>query len=84
MAVGCAVIASDTQPVREFVTHEQNGLLASFFDAEGLARSILRVLEDAPLARRLREGARRYAEQNFSLDTYLDAYEALIARLIGD
>ena len=83
MAVGCAVVASDTQPVREFVTHEQNGLLTSFFDPKGLAESVLRVIEDAPLARRLRQEARRYAEANFSMDVYLDAYEALIARLVG-
>jgi glycosyltransferase involved in cell wall biosynthesis len=83
MAAGCAVIASDTQPVQEFVTHGENGLLTSFFDPKALARNIQRVLEDAPLARRLREGARRYAEANFSMDDYLDAYEALIARLVG-
>ena len=83
MAAGCAVVASDTPTVREFVTHEQNGLLTSFFDPKGLAQTILRVLEDVPLARRLRENARRYAEQNFSMEVYLDAYEALIAKLVG-
>jgi glycosyltransferase involved in cell wall biosynthesis len=81
LASGCAVIGSDTATVREFITHEQNGLLASFFDPPGLADSVLRVLEDAPLARRLREGARRYAERNLAMDDYLAAYAALIGRL---
>ncbi len=81
LASGCAVIGSDTATVREFITHEQNGLLVSFFDPPGLADSVLRVLEDAPLARRLREGARRYAERNLAMDDYLAAYEALIGRL---
>ncbi len=38
LAAGCVVIGSDTPTVSEFVTHEQNGLLVSFFDPKGLAR----------------------------------------------
>jgi len=69
--------------VREFVTHGQNGLLVSFFDTKGIADTVLRVLEDAPLARRLREHARHYAEQNLAMADYLTAYEAIIGRLTG-
>jgi glycosyltransferase involved in cell wall biosynthesis len=83
LAAGCVVIGSDTPTVREFVTHDQNGLLVSFFDPKGLADSVLRVLEDAPLARRLRENARHYAEKNLAMADYLAAYEALIKRLTG-
>jgi glycosyltransferase involved in cell wall biosynthesis len=83
LGTGCVVIGSDTPTVREFVTHEQNGLLVSFFDPKGLADTVLRVLEDAPLARRLRENARRYAEQSLAMADYLAAYDALIGRLTG-
>ena len=83
LATGCVVIGSDTPTVREFITHEQNGLLASFFDPKGLAEAVLRVLEDAALARRLRENARQYAEKNLAMADYLAAYEALIAKLTG-
>jgi glycosyltransferase involved in cell wall biosynthesis len=82
-ASGCPVIGSDTQTVREFIAHEQNGLLVSFFDAKGLADSVLGVLEDAPLARRLREGARQYAEKHLAMADYMAGYEALIGRLVG-
>ena len=81
LATGCVVIASDTPTVREFVTHGQNGLLVSFFDTKGLADTVLRVLEDAPLAHRLRGNARHYAEQNLAMGDYLAAYEAIIGRL---
>jgi glycosyltransferase involved in cell wall biosynthesis len=81
LATGCVVIGSDTSTVREFITHEQNGLLVSFFDPKGLADAVLRVLEDAPLAHRLRENARQYAEQNLAMAEYLAAYEELIGRL---
>jgi glycosyltransferase involved in cell wall biosynthesis len=83
LAAGCAVVASDTPPVREFVTHEQNGLLTSFFDPQGLADAVLRVLEDAALARRLREAAREYAEKHLAMPDYLARYEALIGKLTG-
>jgi glycosyltransferase involved in cell wall biosynthesis len=83
LATGCVVIGSDTPTVREFITHEKNGLLVSFFDPKGLADTVLRVLDDALLARRLREAARHYAEQNLAMADYLAAYEALIGRLTG-
>jgi glycosyltransferase involved in cell wall biosynthesis len=47
LACGCTVLASDTTPVREVIRHEHNGLLADFFDVDGLTRHALRVL-DAP------------------------------------
>jgi len=83
LAAGCVVIGSDTPTVGEFVTHEQNGLLVPFLDPKGLADTVLRVLEDASLARRLREGARRYAVKELAMADYIAAYEALIARLTG-
>ncbi len=83
LAMGCAVIGSDCETVSEFVTHGQNGLLASFFDPKGLADTVLSVLEDKALDERLRLAARRYAEANLSMTDYLDNYEKLIGRLTG-
>ena len=83
LACGCAVIGSDTQPVREFIRHRGNGLLTSFFDPEALARKVLEVLEDTALATKLRTAARRYAERHLAMETYLAAYEALISGLVG-
>jgi glycosyltransferase involved in cell wall biosynthesis len=83
LAIGCAVVGSDTPPVREFVTHGDNGLLVPFFDPPGLARTVLTLLEDTLLSRRLRENARRYAERTLSMADYLTGYDALIARLTG-
>jgi glycosyltransferase involved in cell wall biosynthesis len=84
LASGCVVIGSDTPTVSEFVTHEQNGLLVPFFDRKALADTVLRALEDAPLARGLRENARRYAEEYLAMADYISAYEALIARLAAE
>lgn len=83
LAMGCAVVGSDTEPVREFITHEKNGLLANFFDPAGLASKVVTVIENAALARELRTEARRYAEHHLSLVDYLAGYDALIQRLTG-
>jgi glycosyltransferase involved in cell wall biosynthesis len=83
LASGCAVVGSDTEPVREFITHGRNGLLTSFFDPRGLADTILRVLEDRQLAQKLRGGARRYAERYLAMDNYLTAFTRKIETLTG-
>jgi glycosyltransferase involved in cell wall biosynthesis len=83
LAVGCAVVGSDTEPVKEFITHEQNGLLTSFFDTRALADSVLRVLEDKKLDQKLRAGARRYAERHLSMDDYLRAFTLKIEAMTG-
>jgi glycosyltransferase involved in cell wall biosynthesis len=83
LAMGCAVVGSDTQPVREFITDGENGILASFFDPPGLADTVLRLLEDKSLSQGLREKARAYAEKHLSMTDYLANYEGLIGRLLG-
>ena len=84
MAVGCAVVGSDTPTVTEFLTHEKTGLLASFFDPRGLADTVLRVLEDAALSRRLRATARNYAEEHLAMGDYIARYMKLIGKLTGN
>jgi glycosyltransferase involved in cell wall biosynthesis len=83
LASGCAIVGSDTEPVREFITHGRNGLLTSFFDPQDLADAVLKVVEDKRLDQKLRTGARRYAERNLSMGDYLQAYTRKIELLTG-
>ena len=83
LAVGCAIVGSDTAPVREFITDGENGLLTSFFDPPALAAKVLEVLEDKALNRSIRDGARGYAERHLSMDAYLRAYSQRIEALSG-
>ncbi|MBS0640460.1 MAG: glycosyltransferase [Acetobacteraceae bacterium] len=84
LAAGCAVVGSDTEPVREFITHEKNGLLVPFFDADAIADGVLRLLEDKALSRRLRAEARQYAEAHLSMADYIANYARVIERLTGE
>jgi glycosyltransferase involved in cell wall biosynthesis len=83
MAVGAAIIGSDTPPVREFITHGKTGLLTPFLEPDRLADSVLRLLEDARLSQSLRANARRFAEAHLDREVYLSDYVALIERLTG-
>jgi glycosyltransferase involved in cell wall biosynthesis len=81
LACGCAIVASDTGPVSEFITHGRNGILTPFLDPAALAEQISIVLQGGPRVDRMRAAARRYAETHLSMDVYLQHYEQLIARL---
>ena len=47
LACGTTILASDTAPVCEMITHRQNGLLVDFFDIDAMVQTANRVL-DAP------------------------------------
>ena len=83
LAIGCAIVGSDSQPVREFITHGENGLLTSFFDPVALANNAVELIENTELSHRLRANARRYAEARLSMTDYLKSYDALIERMTG-
>jgi glycosyltransferase involved in cell wall biosynthesis len=84
LAIGCPVIGSNTEPVREFVTHGDNGLLVPFLDPPAIADCVLALLDDKPLTRKLRTNARIYAEKRLAMADYLASYDATIARLTGE
>ena len=81
LACGCAVVASDTAPVREFVTDGETGLLIPFSDARRLADRVREVLDGGPAIEEMRANARRFAETHLRMDDHIIRYERLIARL---
>jgi glycosyltransferase involved in cell wall biosynthesis len=82
MACGCMVVGSDTEPVTEFITDGRTGLIAPMLEPDKLADRILEGLENVPLARRLRAGARRWAEKHLRMEDHIANFEALISRAI--
>ena len=83
MSAGCALVASDTAPVREFVTDGVSGRLTPFLQPDAIADDVLAMLADTKMAARLRRGARAWAEANLDMDDYIRNYEKLIARAVG-
>ena len=84
LSAGCAIVSSDTAPVREFVTDGVTGRLAPFLQPDAIADRVLELLEDTRQATRLRRAARAWAEAHLDMDAYIRGYEGLIARALGN
>jgi glycosyltransferase involved in cell wall biosynthesis len=69
MSAGCAIVASDTQPLREAIVHNETGKLVDFFDASALATSVCELLNNAEERNRLGANARAFAKANYDLQS---------------
>ncbi len=67
MSAGCAIVASDTAPVREAIRHDETGRLVDFFDARALAGEIAALLDDPERRRALGERARQFVQRHYDL-----------------
>lgn len=67
MSTGCAIVASSTPPVREVISHGENGLLVDFFDTVALADAVCSLCDDAAMRRSLGEAARTHVVNNYDL-----------------
>ncbi len=67
MSAGCAIVASDTAPLREAVRDGDTGRLVDFFDTEGLATQVADLLADAGQRQRLGANARAFAQATYDL-----------------
>lgn len=71
LACGCTVLGSATAPVKEMIKHRENGLLADFFDVDGLTDLALEVLEDPEQYRHLGQAGAKMIEESYSLNRML-------------
>ena len=83
LACGCPIVASDVDSVSEFIEHGKNGLLVPFLEPPKIAGAVLKLLGDDKLNKRLRAGARKYAEQHLDMNDYLARMMRTIKDLTG-
>jgi len=69
MSAGCAIVASDTQPLREAIVHNETGKLVNFFDPAALAQSVCELLNNPEERTRLGANARAFAQASYDLQT---------------
>lgn len=67
MSAGCAIVASDTAPLREAIRHDETGVLVDFFDPAALAEATCQLLDDPARRARLGAAARVFARENYDL-----------------
>jgi glycosyltransferase involved in cell wall biosynthesis len=68
MACGCAVVGSDTAPVREVIRHGVNGLLIDFFSSDDLASAVAELLQNPERAQAFGTEARRTVQRSYELE----------------
>ncbi|MCQ0970027.1 glycosyltransferase [Paracoccus sp. TK19116] len=86
MSAGALIVASDTEPVREFIRDGENGRLVPFFDQHRLVATLVRGLAGDPDADRLRAAARAtitagYDLHHHSLPRLIDWVESFAPRV---
>jgi glycosyltransferase involved in cell wall biosynthesis len=69
MAIGAPILASDTAPLREVITHGENGLLFPFFDTAVLVDRACEMLDDPALRERLSAAGREKILREYDLRT---------------
>jgi len=69
MSCGAAIVAGDTAPVREVITHDETGRLVDFFDGAALVGEVCALLDDAAARRRLGQTARDRIRARYDLQT---------------
>ena len=85
MSLGCAIVASDTAPVREVIRHDVTGRLVHFFDPKALAQAVGALLDDAGSRARLGQSASALAQERYDLhQVCLPAQQALLAGIIPE
>jgi glycosyltransferase involved in cell wall biosynthesis len=67
MACGCAIVASDTAPLKEAIIDRQTGLMVDFFSAEEVAEKTIALLENPDLRTSLGAQARAFAIEHYDL-----------------
>ncbi|GAB3357178.1 MULTISPECIES: glycosyltransferase [Giesbergeria] len=69
MSTGCAIVASNTQPLHEAIMQNQTGRLVDFFDPAALANEVCSLLTDPITRQHLGANARSFAQQHYDLQT---------------
>jgi glycosyltransferase involved in cell wall biosynthesis len=84
MSVGCAIVASDTAPLREAIEHNRTGRLVDFFSPQALSDEVCALLEDGPAREGLGQRAREFAVAHYDLQRVcLPRQQSWIADLAG-
>ncbi len=84
MSSGCAIVASDTAPVREVIEDGKNGRLVDFFSTDGLAEAVDRLCDDPGRRAELGRAARQTVIDRYDLETIcLPAQFDWVAALVG-
>jgi glycosyltransferase involved in cell wall biosynthesis len=67
MSAGCAIVASNTQPLQEAIQHDETGRMFDFFSPKELVKEVCYLLGNPKERERLGQNARNFAQKNYDL-----------------
>lgn len=71
MSCGCCVVASNTPPVQEVITDNNNGYLVDFYDTDSFMHNINSLLDNPPKTEQIRYNARKTIMDSYNLKSLL-------------
>lgn len=77
------LIMTDVSGARDVIEDGVNGKLVPKGDADAIAKAILELASDEGLRQRLGENARRFVEDNLTVDKQIPKYEAAFERVVA-
>jgi glycosyltransferase involved in cell wall biosynthesis len=80
LSCGCVVLASDVLPVREVIEPGLTGLVEKLFEADALATTALRVLDDPAAFRPLGLAGRALMERRYSMEVAVPELKSYFER----
>lgn len=83
LSCGVPVVASRVGGLPEVVLDGETGLLHAVGDVSGMARSVVRLLQDPAQYRRMSAAARAAVERNWKLEPTVSLYEEAYRRLLA-
>ena len=69
ISAGCALVASDTQPLHEAIKHNETGKQVNFFKNQAIAKQVCDLLDQSEERQRLGPNARAFAQRYYDLKT---------------
>jgi glycosyltransferase involved in cell wall biosynthesis len=78
MSVGCPIVCSNTQPIREIAENEKNCLMFDFHKPKELADSVITLMDDRDYAKKLGVAAREKIIAEYDRTKILSLYLDLI------
>ncbi len=67
MSIGCAIVASNTGPLREVISPDENGILIDFFDRDALVSEVSKLLAEPKRRAELGASARKHVIEHYDL-----------------
>ena len=82
MACGTSVIASRVGAVQDIIENDRTGIIVEQKDVEGLKKTLVRLIEDQELARKMGERGRKRVEKEFTWDAVCKKLEKFYGEMV--